>query len=454
MRQAKQPKSLVASAVGTASATSSRPQSAAAPTSDAKTPSSAPLAERLRPRALPDFWGQDSLTREGSFLRRAINDGRLFSMILWGPPGCGKTTLARILANQTQAIFVEFSGVNGKKADISQVILEARARLKTSGARTLVFVDELHRFNKAQQDTFLPCVEDGSIILIGATTENPSLSIISPLMSRCRVLVLKPLSPEALKDILHMALTDKERGLGDLNLNIPPEALDYLINASTGDARIALNVLEAAALSHHGKDKDLTVAEIKDALQYRGVNYDRRGSNHYDIISAFIKSLRGSDPDAVLYWLARMLAAGEDPRFIARRMVILASEDIGNACPTALVVAVAAFQALELVGLPEAQLNLAQAATYLARAPKSNASYMGLLAAQADVKDTLNLPVPLHLRNAVTKLMSDLGYGKDYKYPHDQPVAAATQSYLPDELRGHTYYHDKKSAGENQSAKN
>ncbi len=408
--------------------------------------STIPLAERLRPTSLDDFWGQDELTRPNSFLRRALDSDRLFSMLLWGPPGCGKTTLARILAKQITAVFVEFSAVNGKKADISKVILESRERLRHSGPPTVVFVDELHRFNKAQQDTFLPCVEDGSIILIGATTENPSLNIISPLQSRCRVLILKPLSPVALKNILNLALKNTERGLGRFKFKLAPDAEEYLISASDGDARIALNVLEAAALSHTAKTATLDISEIKEALQYRGVNYDRRGDNHYDIVSAFIKSLRGSDPNAALYWLARMLAAGEDPRFIARRMVILASEDIGNACPTALVVAVAAAQELEFVGLPEAQLNLAQAATYLASAPKSNASYAGLLAAQTDVRETLNLPVPLHLRNAVTKFMGSLGYGKDYKYPHTQPREAANQSYLPDSLRDRKYYQPPRPA--------
>jgi len=407
-----------------------------------------PLADRIRPESLAEFVGQEKVIGKNALLRKALNRDELFSMIFWGPPGCGKTTLARIIAKMTKSEFIEFSAVTGRKSDIMKVIQQAKLRLKAYNQRTILFVDELHRFNKAQQDTFLPSVEEGIIILIGATTENPSFEIISPLLSRCRVFVLEPLNSQDLKKIINRALSDKEKGLGGLEIKLEPSAEEILIRGCGGDARIALNALEIAAKTVLNESKNKKIIDKKlviEALQHKALIYDKKGEEHYNVISAFIKSIRGSDPDAALYWLARMIESGEDPRFIARRMVILASEDIGNACPTALVVATAAAQAVEFVGMPEAQLNLAQAATYLAKAPKSNASYKGLLAAKEDVRKYMNLPVPLHLRNAPTQLLHELGYGKDYKYPHDFPNSQVKQSYLPEKLRGKKYYYEDNS---------
>lgn len=398
----------------------------------------APLAERMRPRSLEELVGQEHLVGKGRALRRALDRDELFSLILWGPPGCGKTTLARLVAATSKAAFVQLSAVASGVSDLKTIVAEAVERRKFKHQRTVLFLDEVHRWNKAQQDTLLPYVERGDIVFIGATTENPSFEVISPLLSRSRVYVLEPLSEGVLETLIQRALNDEERGLGSLRLAMNADASKALARHTNGDARIALSALEVAAtLASAGR---ITMAMVEEALQKPMLAYDKAGEEHYNVISAFIKSIRGSDPDAGLYWLARMLEAGEDPLFIARRLVILASEDIGNADPQALVIAAATFQAVQQIGLPEAQLILAQAVTYLATAPKSNASYAALLKAKEDVQKTLNLPVPLHLRNAVTKLMEDLGYHKGYKYSHDYDADEGKQQYRPKEVEGHTYY--------------
>ena len=404
-----------------------------------------PLAERMRPKTLDDLVGQENLVGPGKILQRLIEQDEVPSMIFWGPPGSGKTTLAGIIALTTGADFIQYSAVEQKTADIRKVLEKARVAKRSCGKKTILFVDEIHRFNKAQQAIFLPFVESGEVILIGATTENPSFEVISPLLSRCRVFIFNPLSQENIGLIIKKALSDKKRGLGKLKIKIAKPALDLLIQSSNGDARNPLNALESAArisVSDSDKVHHLSLSIIEQALQYKALSYDKAGDEHYNVISAFIKSMRGSDPDAALYWLARMLEAGEDPKFIARRMVIFASEDITNRDPMALLIAIAAFKAVEIIGLPEAQINLAQAVTYLATAPKSNASYKGLLAAKEDVQKTLNLPVPLHLRNAPTQLMKEIGYGKDYEYSHNFPNSK--QEYLPKELKGRKYYEVKK----------
>jgi len=402
-----------------------------------------PLADRIRPETLDEFVGQEDVVGEGRILRKMIKEDKLISLILWGPPGSGKTTLARIIARLTKSHFVQFSAVTSGVADVRKAVKEARARLRAYNQRTILFIDEIHRFNKAQQDAFLPHVEDGTIILIGATTENPSFEVIGPLLSRARVFTLERLTSGEIKRILAQAIKDKKRGLGQRKIEIDPEALQLVIDSSNGDARVALNALEIATeTSKPNKEgiRHITLKTAEEALQSGSLLYDKTGEEHYNVISAFIKSMRGSDPDAALYWLARMIEAGEDSRFIARRMVIFASEDVGNADPQALSIATGAAQAVEFVGLPEAQINLAQAATYLASAPKSNASYVGLLSAREDVKKTLNLPVPLHLRNPVTPLMKEIGYGKNYKYPHSFPGARVEQTFLPKGLEKRKYY--------------
>ncbi len=413
------------------------------PEKEKKIKKQVPLADRIRPETLDQFVGQEHIVGEGRILRKMIKEDKIVSIIFWGPPGSGKTTLARIIAHLTKSHFVQFSAVASGVADVRKVVKEARARLKAYNRKTILFIDEIHRFNKAQQDAFLPHVEDGTIILIGATTENPSFEVIGPLLSRTRVFTLERLGPEEIKKILDQALKNKKKGLGQYKIKIAPKALDLIIEGSNGDARVALNAVEIGTETNKPDKEgvryiDLSTAE--EALQSKALLYDKAGEEHYNVISAFIKSMRGSDPDAALYWLARMIEAGEDPRFIARRMVIFASEDVGNADPQALSVATAAAQAVEFVGMPEAQLNLAQAATYLASAPKSNASLVGLLAAKKDVKKTLNLPVPLHLRNPVTSLMKSLDYGKDYKYPHNFPEGKVKQEYLPKGLEKKKYY--------------
>ena len=407
---------------------------------------SAPLADRMRPDDFSDFVGQDQIIAPGRPLRRAIESDTLSSVILWGPPGSGKTTLARIIARCTKAEFVAFSAVTSGIPELRRIIKAAEQRRALRRQRTILFVDELHRFNKAQQDAFLPHVERGTIILLGATTENPSFEVIAPLLSRSMVVVLTPLSDEAIGQILDRALADAERGLGQFTVDLTPDARRRLIGFGNGDARVALTALEfVVSQTLPGANGRLRIDEqaLETALLKKALRYDRAGEEHYNLISAYIKSLRDSDADGALYWLARMLEGGEDPRFIARRMVIFASEDIGNADPLALVIATAVFQAVEFVGLPEAQINLAHGTTYLASRPKDNASYIALKEALQDARAFGNLEVPLPLRNAVTSLMRDLGYGQDYKYVHDDPSAKSDQTHLPDRLKGKRYYRPK-----------
>lgn len=400
-----------------------------------------PLAERMRPKNLAEFAGQRHLLGPGRLLREMVDGSKLHSLILWGPPGSGKTTLAQLLADAAGAHCVHFSAVASGVKELKKIIDEAQ-RLHRLGKPTVLFVDEIHHFNKAQQDTFLPHVENGTLLLIGATTENPSFELIAPLLSRCQVLVLHPLSAQEIGAIIDRALQDPDRGLGSWGLAWAPEAREFLIQQSQGDARVALNALETAAtlIRREKGEKEITRLAVEEALQKKALLYDKSGEEHYNVISAFIKSLRGSDPDAALYWLMRMLNAGEDPLFVARRMIIFAAEDIGNADPRALQVAVAAKEAVHFVGLPEGRIPLAQATTYLATAPKSNASYQAMLQAAQDVDERGALPVPLHLRNAPTPLMEELGYGKGYRYAHNFPGHIVDQEHLPEELGGRRYY--------------
>jgi putative ATPase len=405
----------------------------------------APLAERLRPQSFDDLTGQDEIVGKERPLRNAIETDRLSSVILWGPPGCGKTTLAHLISRSTKAHFVSFSAVTSGVSELREIIKAAEHRLVTKGQKTILFVDEIHRFNKAQQDAFLPHVEKGTIILVGATTENPSFEVVSPLLSRSLVAVLRPLDDEALGRILDRALADTERGLGAKRLVLSEGARRRLVGFANGDGRSLLMalefVVEQAVLQPDGT-RSLDEAMVETALLTKTLRYDKAGEEHYNLISAYIKSLRDSDPDGALYWLARMLEAGEDPKFIARRLVIFASEDVGNADPMGLVVATAVAQAVTFVGLPEAQINLAQGTTFLATRPKDNASYTALLEALQDAKAGGNLGVPLHLRNAVTSLMRDLGYGKGYRYAHADP-RARDQAHLPDALKDRKYYKPK-----------
>ncbi len=401
----------------------------------------APLADRIRPRTLDEVVGQQHLIGPGKVLRRALEEGQLHSMILWGPPGTGKTTLAFLMAQVAGARFVPFSAVLAGVKEIRQVVAEAQADRARGGKRTILFVDEIHRFNKAQQDAFLPHVEAGTVTLVGATTENPSFEVIPPLLSRTRVLVLEPLTEEEVGAVVDRALADPERGLGSAQLALAPEARAFLVAHAQGDARVALNTLELAArLARTRRTRTLDLGLLEEAAQQRALRYDKGGEEHYNVISAFIKSLRGGDPDAAVYWMMRMLEAGEDPLFVARRMVIFAAEDVGNAEPQALQVAVAAKDAVHFVGLPEGRIPLAQAAIFLATCPKSNASYRAMLAASEDVRQAGPLPVPLHLRNAPTPLMKGLGYGAGYLYPHDYEDAVVEQDYLPERLRARRYY--------------
>ncbi len=403
--------------------------------------SRAPLATRMRPRTLDELVGQDHVVGPGTLLRRAIEADKLSSLILWGPPGVGKTTLARIIANTTEAHFAAVSAVTSGVADLRAAIKEAADRLGMHGRRTVLFVDEIHRFNKAQQDAILPHVEDGTVILIGATTENPSFEVNSPLLSRSRVVVLRPLTDDDIRTLVLRALDDAERGIGGQGVAIADDALDLLVNLANGDARFALNTLELAATgAGYGDRKEITAELVAEAAQRRSATYDKGGDDHFDTISALHKTLRGSDPDAALYWLARMLERGDDPLYVARRLVRFASEDVGLADPDALRLAMAAQQAVHFLGLPEGALALAELVVYLALAPKSNAIYAAYKAAQADVVQTRNDPVPLHLRNAPTGLMRELGYGKGYQYAHDFEGAHVDQTHLPPNLADRRYY--------------
>jgi len=406
----------------------------------------APLAERMRPRTISEYLGQGHLLGEGKLLRSLIESDRLTSLIFWGPPGSGKTTLARIIANATKSHFIFFSAIMSGIKEIREVVKEAEETLKYQGKRTILFVDEIHRFNKSQQDAFLPYVERGTFTMIGATTENPSFEVIAPLLSRCKVLVLNPLTDDEIGQILLNALQDSERGLGEFGLEASQEALEFMAGQAGGDARVALNTLETAArLTHSGT---ITLETAREAVQRKPLLYDKGGEEHYNVISAFIKSMRGSDPDAALYWLARMLESGEDPIFILRRMVVFASEDVGNADPRGLQMAVSALQAFQLVGMPEGRIILGQAVSYLATAPKSNASYLGINEALAEVRKSGALPVPMPIRNAPTSLMKGLGYGKGYRYPHDYQGAVVAQGYLPEQIADRRFYTPKESGYE------
>src|SRR5579864_447582 len=403
----------------------------------------APLAERMRPRTFADFVGQDELLAPGKPLREAIERDLLQSIILWGPPGTGKTTLARIIADTSRARFVSYSAVLAGIKEIRDVMSEAERIRRTTGRRTIVFIDEIHRFNKAQQDAFLPRVEAGDIVLIGATTENPSFEVNAALLSRSKVFVLRGLSTAEVEAILRRALADGDRGLGAARAAVADEALHAMAMYANGDARSALNLLELSVSSAPATPdgaRQVDVAHVEQSIQRRALLYDKGGEEHYNLISALHKSMRNSDPDAAVYWLARMVEAGEDPLYIARRMVRFASEDIGNADPQALTVAVAAKDAVHFIGMPEGNTALAQAALYLATAPKSNAIYTAYGRAAADAHNDVAQPVPLHLRNAPTKLMKDLEYGKGYQYAHDEADAVADMSCLPPALQGRHYY--------------
>ena len=402
----------------------------------------APLADRLRPELLADFVGQEHIIGEGKILRQAIEVDEVPSIILWGPPGSGKTTLGHIIAVMTKSVFVLFHAVTSGVGELRKVIEVAEERQKLYGQRTILFVDEIHRWSKSQQDALLPYVENGTLTLIGATTENPSFEVVSSLLSRCRVFTLDKLSPENIQAIIERALKDNTRGLGRHGIRVSAPTIDYLSRAADGDARIALNALELAVrAADRRKSADITKNDVSEALQATHLKYDKGGEEHYNIISALHKSLRGSDADAALYWLARMLEAGEDPLYVARRLVRFASEDVGLADPQALIIAVAGYQASHFIGMPECNVVLAEVAAYLARAPKSNALYEAYGKVQEDIKEYGSLPVPLHIRNAPTKLMKDLNYGKGYKYNPDYTKRGETaeQEYLPDELKGRNY---------------
>ncbi len=402
-----------------------------------------PLAARMRPRTLDEFVGQKHVVGPGTLLRRSIERDQLSSAIFWGPPGCGKSTLAMLVARHTRAHFEVFSAVLSGVAEVRKAMEAARQRRKALKQRTILFIDEIHRFNRSQQDAFLPYVEDGTIILIGATTENPYFEVNTPLISRSRIFRFEALRDEDIRDLLHRALSDTERGLGDLRATLDPEAEQHLVQVANGDARNILSALEAAVLAAPVAEDGarlVTLELAEQAMQRRALAYDKGGDQHYDIVSAFIKSMRGSDPDAAVYWLHRMLAAGEDPRFLCRRMVIHAAEDVGLADPMALVVANAAAQALELVGLPEAQIPMTQAAIYIATAPKSNAVVKAIGKAQADLQNRPQGPVPLHLRDSHYKGAKHLGHGRGYRYPHDYPGNYVPQEYVPEGAVSGPYY--------------
>lgn len=400
----------------------------------------APLATRMRPRTIDELVGQEHVIGPGTLLRKAIEADRLSSLILWGPPGTGKTTTARVIANTTKADFIALSAVTSGVADLRKAISQASDRLGMHGIRTVLFIDEIHRFNKAQQDAILPHVEDGTVILIGATTENPSFEVNAPLLSRSRVITLNSLTDENIKAIVERALVDNERGLGSQQLTITDDGLDLLANLANGDARFALNTLEFAGTGV-GDDKEITADLVQQAAQRRAATYDKTGDDHFDAISALHKTLRGSDPDAALYWLARMLERGDDPLYLARRLVRFASEDVGLADPAALQLAMAVQQAVHFIGMPEGSLALAELTVYLALAPKSNALYTAYGEVRGDVEKTRNDPVPMHLRNAPTSFMKAEGFGKGYKYAHDYEGGVIGQVNLPDNLKGRRYYH-------------
>lgn len=424
----------------------------AAPAADA----GGPLAARMRPRALDEFAGQSGVMGPGTLLRGAIERDQLSSIVLWGPPGCGKSTLARIIARSTRAAFEEYSAVTSGVADIRKVIERARERRRQLGRRTILFIDEIHRWNKSQQDALLPHVEDGTVVLIGATTENPYFEVNAPLLSRSRLFRLEALADHEVRGLLLRALEDSERGLGGRGLQVDPEALEHLVAMSGGDARNALSALEAAAAAAMAGGSDgprVTLALAEEGAQERRLGYDRAGDEHYDTISAFIKSVRGSDPDAAIYWLAKMLLAGEDPKFVARRLVILASEDVGNADPQGLVVASAAAQAVQFVGMPEAQLTLAQATAYLACAPKSNAATIAIGRAAEEIRAHGAAPVPSHLRGTGYAGAERLGHGKGYVYPHDHPGHYVRQRYLPEGVGGLPYYEPTEEGHEARTAR-
>jgi len=411
-----------------------------------------PLAQRMRPLKLEQFIGQQQILAEGKPLRILITRDKLVSLIFYGPPGTGKTSLAKIIADATQAEFVQLNAIAAGVKDARQVIERARENWSLNGKRTILFIDEIHRFNKAQQDVLLSAVEEGTIIFIGATTENPFFYLTGPLLSRTRLFVFEALDKTDIMELLQASLKDSERGLGNLDLEVQKEALDFLAEKANGDARAALNALETAVLVAGGNENGnkVTVEAAAEAMQKRLLSYDRQGDNHYDMASALIKSIRGSDPDAALYWMARMLKGGEDPTFIARRLVISASEDIGNADPQALNIAVNAAQAVQMIGMPEGRIPLGQAAVYLAAAPKSNASYMAINKAMQLVEDEENRPVPKHLKDSSYGGANRLGHGEGYHYPHDHPGHYIEQDYLPDSIKNTKFYEPTEQGKEKQ----